>query len=178
MAFSVRRERPADEPAVRRVVADAFAGRDAGRDPGRDAGAPPEAGLLDSLRGDPAWIEAAWVGELDGAVVAQVTVVAVRVGGEPAPALGIVSVSPAHQRQGYGSRLIWAAIRTWIERGDPLVVVFGSPRYYGRFGFVPGPVVGVQSPRYPAPFLQALALRTGHPRGTVEYPPPYADLAD
>jgi hypothetical protein len=36
----------------------------------------------------------------------------------------------------------------------------------------------VYHPVYPAPYLQALVLRVDHPRGAVEYPPPYADLPD
>jgi putative acetyltransferase len=168
MTDGVRREAPADRGQVREVVAAAFA-------PATD-GEPVEAGLLDALRTDPAWIDSGWVVESAGEIVAHALLVPVRVGDAPAVAVGMVAVRPEHQRRGHGASLVWAAVRELVRRGGPLAVVMGSPAYYGRFGFVPAPVVGVYSPKYPAPFLQALALRVDHPRGVVEYPPPYADL--
>jgi putative acetyltransferase len=165
MAVEVRRERPDDADAVRHVVATAFTG-------------PVEAGLLDALRTDPERIDSGWVALVDELVVAQVTVVGVRVGGEPAHGLGIVSTLPDHQRAGHATRAIWAAVDHLIGCRSPLVVVLGSPTFYGRFGFLPAPAVGVDGGKYPAPFMQALPLRLGHPRGLVEYPAPYDDLPD
>jgi putative acetyltransferase len=185
---------PADGAAVRAVVVAAFTPAGVRPDPPEPAGdaepagvpagdgprpfEPVEAGLLDALRTDPAWIDSGWVVERDGGIVAHALVVPVRVGDAAALALGMVAVHPAHQRRGHGAEVVWAVIHDLVRRSEPLAVVLGSPAYYGRFGFVSAPVVGVHSPRYPAPFLQALALRVGHPRGAVEYPRPYTDLPD
>src|SRR4051794_26008593 len=100
-ASSAREERAGDAAAVRRVVAAAFRSE-------------VEAGLVDALRRDPSWIESGWVAERDGEVVAHVLVVPMTVGGEPASGIGIVSVRPDAQRQGYGTAAMWAAIRHLI----------------------------------------------------------------
>jgi putative acetyltransferase len=173
---AVRRETSADHVSVRSVVVAAFAARGP-----IDPAAPPrdepiEATLLDALRRDPADIRSGWVAEVGGRIVAHVLMVPVTVGGEPAVGLGMAAVDPAHQRSGHGTATIWAALHEVVQAKESLVVVLGSPTYYGRFGFVPAPVVGVDSPIYPAPYLQALALRVGHPRGGVEYPVPYRDI--
>jgi putative acetyltransferase len=168
-AVDVRHEEPRDGARVRDVVASAFAPREPGTEP-------IEAKLLDSLRADPAAVASSWVAEVDGEVVGHLVVVPVTVGEEPASALGMVSVDPAHQKAGHGGELVNAALRDLIQAGETLVVVLGSPAYYGRFGFVPAPVVGVESQLYPSPFMQALPLRVAHPRGEVVYPKPYRDL--
>jgi putative acetyltransferase len=176
MAAVVRLEEERDADGVRAVVVSAFAARGP-----IDPAAPPrdeplEADLLDALRRDPASVRCSWVAEVDGAVVAHVVMVPVTVGGEPAVGLGMASVDPAHQRSGHGTTVIWAALDDLIKAAEPLVVVLGSPTYYGRFGFVPAPAVGVQSALYPAPYMQALPLRVGHPRGLVEYPAAYSEV--
>jgi putative acetyltransferase len=168
-AVDVRREEPRDADRVRRVVVAAFA-------PAEPDVEPVEAMLLDGLRADPASVTSSWVVEVGGEVVGHLMVVPVTVGGAAASAIGMVAVDPAHQRAGHGGTLVNAALRSLIEAGETLVVVLGSPAYYGRFGFVPAPVVGVESPLYPSPYLQALPLRVAHPRGEITYPGPYHDL--
>jgi putative acetyltransferase len=168
-AVDVRREEPRDAERVRAVVAAAFAPQEPGNEP-------VEAKLLDSLRADPESITTSWVVEVDGELVGHLLVVPVTVGGERVSGLGMVSVEPAHQKAGHGAELVNAALRDLIQAGETLVVVLGSPGYYGRFGFVPAPVVGVESQLYPSPFMQALPLRVAHPRGEVVYPRPYRDL--
>jgi putative acetyltransferase len=176
MTATVRPEADGDASAVRTIVLDAFAARGPidPAAPTRDE--PIEATLLDALRADPASVTASWVAEVDGRVVAHVLMVPVTVGGEPATALGMAAVDPAAQRAGHGTNTIWAALGDLIRKKESLVVVLGSPTYYGRFGFLPAPAVGVESALYPAPYMQALPLRVGHPRGEVEYPRPYTDL--
>jgi putative acetyltransferase len=168
-AVVVRREEPRDADRVRSVVVAAFA-------PAEPDVEPVEATLLDGLRADPASVRSGWVVEVDGEVVGHLLVVPVTVGGEGASGIGMVSVVPAHQKGGHGAELVNAALRDLIQAGETLVVVLGSPAYYGRFGFVPAPVVGVESTLYPSPFMQALPLRVAHPRGDVVYPQPYRDL--
>jgi putative acetyltransferase len=167
-AVDVRREEPRDAERVRAVVAAAFAA-----DPDVE---PVEARLLDGLRADPASVTSSWVIEVDGEVVGHLVVVPVTVGDAAASAIGMVAVDPAHQKAGHGGSLVNAALGDLIKEGETLVVVLGSPAYYGRFGFVPAPVVGVESPQYPSPYMQALPLRVAHPRGEVTYPQPYRNL--
>lgn len=168
-AFDVRPEEPRDAARVRSVVVAAFA-------PSEPDVEPVEATLLDGLRADPASVTSSWVVEVDGDIVGHLVVVPVTVGDSPASAIGIVAVDPVHQKAGHGASLVDAALRDLIQAGETLVVVLGSPAYYGRFGFVPAPVVGVESPLYPSPYMQALPLRVAHPRGEVTYPGPYRDL--
>ncbi|WP_163469467.1 GNAT family N-acetyltransferase, partial [Escherichia coli] len=49
--------------------------------------------------------------------------------------LAPVSVLPAYQSQGIGSRLIRRLLAELQERGAAGCVVLGDPNYYGRFGF-------------------------------------------
>ena len=48
---------------------------------------------------------------------------------------GPVSVLPECQKKGYGSRLIEYTLEKAKEMGYPMVIITGSPEYYGRFGF-------------------------------------------
>lgn len=168
-AVDVRREEPRDAQRVRAVVVAAFAASEPGAEP-------VEATLLDALRADPASVTSSWVVEADGEVVGHLVVVPVLIGEGTASAIGMVSVDPAHRKAGHGGELIDAALRDLIQAGETLVVVLGSPAYYGRFGFIPAPAVGVESTLYPSPYMQALPLRVAHPKGEVVYPRPYRDL--
>ena len=49
--------------------------------------------------------------------------------------LAPLAVLPAHQRQGIGSLLIKHGLTSLAERNADLVLVYGNPHYYGRFGF-------------------------------------------
>lgn len=66
--------------------------------------------------------------------------------GRPALGLGPVSVSPERQRDGIGSALVHALLGAADALGEPVVVLLGSPAYYGRFGFVPASSLGIESP--------------------------------
>lgn len=139
----VRRERPGDAAAVRRVHTLAF-GRDGGINP------PVEVTLADDLRTTGAWLpRLTLVTELGGEVVGSViasraTVTADRP--RPVVALGPIGVLPAHQRHGVGSALVHGLLTAADALDEPLVALLGSPAYYGRFGFRPGTDVGVQPP--------------------------------
>jgi putative acetyltransferase len=175
MSIDVRPETPEDAGPVRRIVVAAFRYGPGPREipPGEE---PIEGGLLDGLRADPGAIDSGWIVEADGEPVAHALVVNLTVGGTPALGLGMLATLPEHQKRGHGAKAVYAVIGALLERGEPLLIVFGSPQYYGRFGFVPAPVVGISHPSYPSPYLQALALQTPFPRGEVAYPRPYADL--
>lgn len=51
--------------------------------------------------------------------------------------LGPVAVSPNHQRQGVGQRLISHGLRVLAENGVEMAVTYGDPDYYGKTGFHP-----------------------------------------
>ena len=57
--------------------------------------------------------------------------------------LSPVSVRPDVQRRGVGSALIRSAIERADQRGEPLIVLEGSPAYYPRFGFRPARELGI-----------------------------------
>jgi predicted N-acetyltransferase YhbS len=81
--------------------------------------------------------------------------------------LGPISVWPARQRQGIGSRLMRAALAD-LQRGGGLgCVLLGDPRFYGRFGFKAHP--GLVLPGVAPEYFQALSLGGALPVGEVRY---------
>jgi predicted N-acetyltransferase YhbS len=60
--------------------------------------------------------------------------------------VGPLAVVPSHQRQGVGTALMQETIRIADERGEPLLLIEGDPRYYGRFGFTRADAVGIEPP--------------------------------
>jgi len=136
----IRRETPADTPAVRAVTGAAFA----------RAGTPVpvEVTLLDELRGSRAWLPAlSLVAEgPDGEVVGHVVGTRGHVGGAPAVGLGPLSVHPGHQGRGVGSALVHTVLGAADALGEPLVALLGEPAYYGRFGFRASTEYGVVPP--------------------------------
>jgi len=49
--------------------------------------------------------------------------------------LAPLAVSPEHQKQGVGSNLIKSGIDMLSRNGVGVLLVYGDPAYYGRFGF-------------------------------------------
>lgn len=49
--------------------------------------------------------------------------------------LAPLAVSPEHQKQGVGSNLIKSGIDILTKDGAGVLLVYGDPNYYGRFGF-------------------------------------------
>ncbi len=60
--------------------------------------------------------------------------------------LSPLAVDPAAQGRGVGGALVRAATAVADERGEPLVVLEGSPAYYSRFGFVAAAQHGLTLP--------------------------------
>ncbi len=50
--------------------------------------------------------------------------------------LSPLAVSPKHQKQGVASNLIKSGIDMLIKDGAGVLLVYGDPDYYGRFGFI------------------------------------------
>jgi putative acetyltransferase len=92
--------------------------------------------------------------------------------------LSPVAVDPASQRKGVGSALITTAIRAADEKGEPVIILEGDPRYYRRFGFKGAGELGIaiDLPHWAAPeAAQAIALSNYDPSisGNVAYPPAF-----
>jgi len=176
----IRRERPEDVADIRAVTAAAFSGVEHSAPPIEPDGAPGEATLVGWLREDPGWIpELSLVAEADGEVVGHAVATRGTLAGRPALGLGPVSVSPARQRDGVGSALMHAILGAADAMGEPVVVLLGSPAYYGRFGFVPASTLGIEAPE-PAwgDYFQARPLAAYEPglRGPFHYAAPFDRL--
>ncbi|MFA0815162.1 MAG: GNAT family N-acetyltransferase [Anaerofustis sp.] len=80
----------------------------------------------------------------------------------PVITFGPVSVLPAYQKQGVGSRLIRHTLDLAKKMGYPAVFIYGDPAYYSRFGFVPAETYRIKnaSGKY-ADALQVLELEKG-----------------
>ena len=63
--------------------------------------------------------------------------------------VGPLGVVPLHQRQGVGIALMEETVRLADERGEPLLLIKGSPAYYGRFGFTRTDEHGIEMPPDP-----------------------------
>jgi putative acetyltransferase len=153
----VRRERPDDADAIRRVHNAAF-----GTDVDTSTA---EARLVDDLRSGEGWIPAlSLVAEVDGAVVGHVVATRGRLerGGSTLPVrtlgIGPVGVLPAHQQLRLGSSMMYALLGAALALDEEVACLLGSD-YYRRFGFVISSTVGI-TPPVPgwAQHFQALVL--------------------
>lgn len=93
-----------------------------------------------------------------------------------------LAVLPEYQRRGIGAALVRAALNEADRRGEPLVVLEGSPRYYGRIGFECASAYGIAlrlPDGVPPEAAQVYLLSSYEPtiRGRVEYPPAIAALS-
>lgn len=170
----IRRETPADVPAIRAVTAAAFTR------PDTPAGGPAEAPLVDALRADAAWLPALSLVAADGPeAVGHVLCTRGRVGDEDVLALGPISVRPDRQQTGVGSALMHAVLGAADALGEPLVALIGNPAFYRKFGFVPGAELGI-TPPVPAwlPVFQVRTLSAYRPglRGAFAYARPFDDV--
>jgi len=87
--------------------------------------------------------------------------------------LGPLSILPAHQRQGYGGKLI----RRGLEKCDPaqhqIIFLLGHTEYYPRFGFSSKLGAQYKSP-WPRPAFMGLKLNPNAPTsGTLTFPKAY-----
>jgi putative acetyltransferase len=164
MPIMVRRERPGDRAAVEAVHRAAFP------DDGRA-----ELAILLGLRDGPWFLpRLSLVAEAGGDVAGHAIATRARVGETDALGVGPVGVTPARQGRGVGSALLNALVGAARALDEPLLVLLGDPRFYGRFGFVPATDLGIDAPD-PAwgAHFQALALRADAPRGRFRYAPPF-----
>jgi putative acetyltransferase len=110
------------------------------------------------------------VAAVDGEVVGHVAVspVSISDGASGWHGLGPISVLPAYQGQGVGSRLMREALSALRESGAFGCVVLGEPGFYGRFGFRAEP--GLVLPNVPPEYFQAVSFGgAAMPCGNVSY---------
>lgn len=163
MIPDIRPERPADGDAISAVVTTAFGRSD-------------EAGLVAALR-DAGALSLSLVAAYDDDIVGHIAFSPVTVSGNPGGiavwGLAPLAVVPLHQKAGIGRMLVKAGLDQAEAMGAQAVVVLGDPAYYGRFGFVPAGLVGLEweHPCPPGAFqVTALAERAlTRLDGTVAY---------
>lgn len=149
--LTVRPLEPADAEAVDRVLLAAF-GEDGAK----------VAALTAALRPGHALAEV--LAEIDGEVVGHVMLsrgwIDAREALVDVAVLSPLSVVPAHQRTGIGSRLIGAAFAAADEQGLPAIFLEGDPGYYAHQGFAAAEPLGFgrPSPRIPEPAFQVALL--------------------
>lgn len=178
MTPAIRQSSTSDRGAIRRTVGDAF-------------GSEAEADLVERIRSSPEYEPSMdLVAELDdlgvvGHVMISRAMLQSSGGGERSIVmLSPLAVSPAVQGRGVGGELVRAATSIADQRGEPLVVLEGSPAYYSRFGFVAASAHGLTLPLpdwAPPAAARVMLLASYDPtdeslRGTVVYPPAFDGL--
>jgi putative acetyltransferase len=172
----VRPELDSDRPRILEVVAAAF---------GKKA----EAVLVERLWADERvyrpGLSLVAESERDG-IVGHVMVTTVwldEVGGREIASLAPLAVGPERQRTGVGTALLHAVCAVCDDRGEPLVVLQGDPRYYSRVGFEASAALGITMdlPDWaPAEAAQLRRLTNYDPsiKGRVVYPESFDDLPE
>ena len=170
-AFHIRAEEPGDQGGIREVEARAF---------GREQ----EADLVDLARSR-GKVTLSLVAVQEGRVAGHVLFTPVSL--EPARkdagaakglGIGPIAVQPELQRTGIGGRLVRAGLEQATRAGYGFVVLLGDPRYYFRFGFVPGRNFGLTSYYGNGDEFQVKELvkdTLGKQGGRVDYIPEFAE---
>jgi putative acetyltransferase len=127
--IDIRDEQPGDIAAIRDVNRLAFAQDDEGR-------------IVDALRANGA-ATLSLVAVDDAMVVGHIMFSPLFVGAVQGAGLAPMAVTPSHQRQGIGSRLVEVGIERLDSAGCPFIVVIGHPQFYPRFGFRPAAGYGL-----------------------------------
>jgi putative acetyltransferase len=171
----LRRATRSDHGAIGQVVGEAFGG-------------PVEAKLVRMIRESPHHVPGLEVvAERDGEVVGHTMLSYVELDDGSVRhrvlSLSPLAVAPRAQRHGVGSALVREVLALADGRDEPLVLVEGSPVYYGRLGFEDARTFGIRFdlPGWaPAHAGQVYRLGAYHRslRGVVVYPPAFAAAAE
>lgn len=164
--IEIRDERPGDVAAIRKVNRLAFAQDQEGR-------------IVDALRANGAAM-LSLVAIDDDAVVGHIMFSPLFVGAVQGAGLAPMAVTPSHQRQGIGSRLVEAGVERLRTMGCPFIVVIGHPAFYPRFGFQPAASHGLTCQwevRAEAFMVKVLNPEVGdHLRGMAQYRDEFATV--
>ena len=96
--------------------------------------------------------------------------------------LSPLSVLPPQQRRGVGAALVRNALECADAKGEEIVVLQGSPRYYPRFGFRDSRTLGISMdlPDWAPPEAGMACPLSAHvpsTRGRLIESQPFLDLA-
>jgi len=174
MNVHIRQEEPADYPAVFKLIEEAFR-----EEPMSDH---TEQFLVERLRTSDAFVpELSLVAEAGGNIVGHILLTRIKIKNDrdelDSLALAPVSVLPAFQRQGIGSRLIEKAHGIAKGLGYSSVILIGHEDYYPRFGYQQASTFGIQLP-FDAPEANCMAIELtdnglAGVQGMVVYPPAF-----
>ena len=132
----VRAETPDDHADIRRIVDEAFGDTITGD-------------IVDAIRASDRFVpDLSLVAVSEGQALGHVisSYVDLVPGSRRVLQVGPLAVVPSHQRQGIGTALMRETIRLADGRGEPLLLIEGSPVYYGRFGFTRADEHGIEMP--------------------------------
>lgn len=131
MDITIRKEKKSDIKEITKVNEAAF---------GRDL----EAKIVDMLRAADCDI-ISLVAEKDNKVLGHIMFSPIYIDGKIAGmGLAPLAVLPDYQKQGIGSALIKKGIEE-VRKHYSLIILYGHPEYYPKFGFVPASKVGLKS---------------------------------
>ena len=160
----VRGETDADRDTIRRIVDEAFGDTTTSR-------------IVDGIWASDRFVpELSLVAESEGQPIGHVisSYVDLVPGTRRVLQVGPLAVVPSHQRRGTGTALMQETLRIADERGEPLLLIEGNPKYYGRFGFTRADEHGIEMPpeSHGAQFFMIRKLGAYDPalRGRAIYP--------
>jgi putative acetyltransferase len=173
--FGIRPETRADHASVSAVVFAAFGSED-------------EPMLVEAIRASPEFLpELSLVADVGGQVVGHVMISYAAICDGDAQArvalLAPLAVAPEFQSRGIGSALVRRVTALADDRGEPVVVLEGSPVFYGRLGFEYSAPYGIHLPLpswAPKEAYQVLRLRnySASVRGQVVFPPAFRGVGE
>ena len=106
-----------------------------------------EPDLVVSLRKSVSFIpELSLVAVENDKIMGHILFTKITIGGNVELALAPLAVLPDHQKRGIGSALIAEGHRIAKALGYDYSVVLGSPRVYGKAGYIPASVYGIKPP--------------------------------
>ncbi len=159
IAYALRPETPADLPAIRALITEAFARA--------EHASGTEAVIVDALRAS-GELALSLLAEQDGRVIGHVAFSPVVIDGASEwYGLGPVAVAPNRQGAGVGAALIEAGLARLRQAGAGGCVVLGDPGYYARFGFTHDPALRYEGA--PAEYFMVLTFGGSRPQGAVTY---------
>ncbi|MFN8433714.1 MAG: N-acetyltransferase [Anaerolineales bacterium] len=161
MGIVIRSEQASDIEAITQMTYTAFLGKFSDH--------PTEHLIVNGLR-EAGMLTLSLVVEVNGKIVGHVAFSPVTINEQFVDwyGLGPISVAPALQKQGIGSKLILDGLAKLRDLGAKGCVLEGSPAYYSRFGFKPR--TGLTYHAAPAlEYFMALPFYEEVPTGKVEY---------